>query len=51
MMKAKKTLTMISAADVMTRPVLATPSMTALRVVVGGAPRLSLNMWVIRKTS
>ena len=29
MMKAKKTLTMISAAEVMTRPVWATPSMTA----------------------
>ena len=32
MTKAKKTLTMISAAEVMTRPVCATPSMTAWRL-------------------
>ena len=49
MMKAKKTLTMISAAEVMTRPVWATPSMTAC--VLSRVRSQASLMCVIRKTS
>jgi len=49
MMNAKKTLTMISAAEVMTRPVWATPSMTAC--VLSRVRSQASLMWVIRKTS
>jgi hypothetical protein len=49
MTNAKKTLTMIRAADVMTRPVVATPSMTAW-VLLWVRSQASL-MCVSRKTS
>ena len=49
MTNAKKTLTMISAAEVITRPVCATPSITA-RVLSRVRSQASL-MCVIRKTS
>ena len=49
MMKAKKTLTMISAADVMTRPVVPTPVITAARLSPFSS-QASL-MCVIRNTS
>ena len=39
-MNAKKTLTMISAAEVITRPVVPMPSMTAVRVVARALPGL-----------
>ena len=50
MMKAKKTLTMISAADVMTRPVVPMPVITAGAVVRRARSHASL-MCVIRNTS
>ena len=49
MMKAKKTLTMISAAEVMTRPVFAMPSTIAMRL--SPSRRHASRMWLIRKTS
>ena len=49
MTNAKKTLTMISAADVMTRPVCATPSITAW--VLSRVRSQASLMCVIRKTS
>ena len=48
-MKAQNTLTMISAADVMTRPVVARPSTTA--AVLSFVRSSASLMCVIRKTS